>query len=249
MPTELSERVYQNSYHDAVRRFAAEGDSRPTVVRLCLNGGGRTRLVGAKAASALPRFDVSQLQRAGMVSETVLSTLGGVIVGSLLTGGFNYLNTQQQVQSANQRQRAEFVAERKVDELIELANELYRARGLIIHSRFMMENDDEIPIEELAEMSIKLQRKGSTAGMFLDNEKIEPINDYIHELINAQLKILDDAGRLDMVNDMFSGGMVLEDKDIETRAAEFDFDELNDAYGEAISVLRWEVAEPIERLR
>lgn len=184
-----------------------------------------------------------------MVSETVLSTLGGVIVGSLLTGGFNYLNTQQQVQSANQRQRAEFVAERKVDELIELANELYRARGLIIHSRFMMENDDEIPIEELAEMSIKLQRKGSTAGMFLDNEKIEPINDYIHELINAQLKILDDAGRLDMVNDMFSGGMVLEDKDIETRAAEFDFDELNDAYGEAISVLRWEVAEPIERLR
>lgn len=186
---------------------------------------------------------------ADMVSETVLSTLGGVIVGSLLTGAFNWLNTQQQVQAANQRRRAEFVAERKVDELIKLANELERAQGLIIHSRFMLENEGEIPAEELAEMQIKLQKQGSTAGMFLDNEKMESINDFVHELINGQLKILEDAGRLDMVSDMFSGGISLEGKDIEDRVEEFDFEELNDAYGEAISVLRWEVAEPIERLR
>lgn len=187
-----------------------------------------------------------------MVSDTILGAaigVSGAVIGSLLTGAFSWLNTQQQVQAANQRRRAEFVAERKVDELIELANELERARGLIIHSRFVLENENEIPIEELAEMPIKLQKQGSTAVMFLDNEKMEPINDFIHELINAQLKILDDAGRLDMVNDMFSKDISFEDKDIEARAAEFDFEELNDAYGEAITVLRWEVAEPIERLR
>lgn len=83
----------------------------------------------------------------------------------------------------------------------------------------------------------------------MNNEKIEPINDFVHELVNAQLKVLEEAGRLDMVNDMFSGGISLEGKDIDARAAEFDVEELNNTYEEAISVLRWEVAEPIERLR
>lgn len=187
-----------------------------------------------------------------MVSGTVLGAaigVSGAIIGSLLTGVFSWLNTQQQVQAANQRRRAEFVAERKVDELIKLANELERARGLILQSRFMLENGDEIPIEELAESPIMLQKKGSTAAMFLDNEKMEPINDFIHELINAQLAILEDAGRLDMVTDIFSSGISPEGKDMGDRADEFNFEELNDAYGEAVSVLRWEVAEPIERLR
>lgn len=97
-----------------------------------------------------------------MVSDTVIgATIGvsGAIIGSLLTGAFSWLTTQQKIQAANQRRRAEFVAERKVDKLIELANELQSARELIIHSRFRLRNANEIPLEELAEMPIKLQKK------------------------------------------------------------------------------------------
>ncbi|WP_254766828.1 hypothetical protein [Salinilacihabitans rarus] len=220
------------------------------MAKLGLTEGVHTRLVGHQTARSLPRFDVSQLQRAGMVSETVLSTLGGVIVGSLLTGGFNYLNTQQQVQSANQRQRAEFVAERKVNELLDLSSEISHSYKFILKCLSLAVDDESLPVERLLQLPSEVEAKGNAAGMFLDNEKMEPIDTYHFQLVNAQLFLLEATEEnISEIENHLLHSEFLHEEEIERRASMFDFDEFNEAYAEANSVLRWEVAEPIERLR
>lgn len=188
-----------------------------------------------------------------MVSDTVLGAaigVSGAVIGSLLTGAFSWLNTQQQVQAANQRRRAEFVAERKVDELMEMSHELRGTHDIVLESLSRLEGEKKIDTDRLVERPIQLRDQIHATQMFLDDDKVGVLYEFYHDVITAEAYILRESGNdLERTEDHIISETESERPDLNERASEFDLEQFEEQYREATNMLRWEVAEPIERLR
>lgn len=174
-----------------------------------------------------------------MVSDTVLGAIIGVsgaVVGSLLTGVFNWLTTKQRIQAENNRRHAEFYMENKVERLTEIHSKLAEASEWFVAAAALKQESGKIPSDssnsgklspdKLRELSQSLQISISNGSIYLNDEQEAILRRTVDDLWNACSHLEND------------------EKDIEEEYVM----SLVDTTKTSQEVLSKEISEPIEKL-
>lgn len=176
-----------------------------------------------------------------MVSETVLGAAIGVtgaVIGSLLTGAFNWLSTKQQVEAENTRRYADYFLQEKVESLSELHAQLERCRHNYQYNweRTLGMDEEEFRSDILGAF-YDYETALGRATLFLDDQQ----RDAMFEALDA---FRDANGYFDWYVRYGDpeDGLSKEPPD----GVEFREDELLNAVKGARDVLREEISEPVK---
>lgn len=182
-----------------------------------------------------------------MVSDTVLGALigvGGAVIGSLLTGLFNWVSTKQRMnaerenleirqQAETERRRGEYYLEQKVEALMNLyavleetRREYKKTADAAVYGEISQEKYDGV-----IDWYHKYERAMDRAAVFLSNEQhktllevfntIHDTNAFLHQKINNPKQ---------------------------SDYSEFGLSEFNDRFDDAEEMLKEEIKVPIEAL-
>ena len=126
-----------------------------------------------------------------MISDTVLGAavgVSGAVIGSLLTGAFNWLTTRQQVESQDDRRVGEFYLEKKVEALMEYHTQLdhfmnkvdiYKARA------YNSEMSKDVASDDLIELFNSYDKSLHRVIVFLDTEQQKILEETIGPFRNS----------------------------------------------------------------
>jgi hypothetical protein len=113
-----------------------------------------------------------------------------------------------------------------------------------------VENGDDINTERVAEASINYRDHIYVAQMFLDDNKMSKLNDFYNELITAEAYIMNEIGEdLHRFEERIIVRKESDDFNMSEKDTDFDLEKFEESYRKAIQVLRWEMMEPVERIR
>jgi len=117
-----------------------------------------------------------------MVSDTVLGAaigVSGAVIGSLLTGIFNWLSTQQRIRAEKQRYHAEIYAGEKVKALAQLHSQFVECRQIMSKQLGRRADDltEEDVQEEILPLVDSLQAALDKATIFLNEDQINALSD------------------------------------------------------------------------